>query len=540
MGSLNERAMGLVGPMLPYPRLTRAIENHKWLPFVAFYCIFCNIPYWIAAHEFGFSPLGWFCVTYAAVGLIALFVPRPVTLVLLLVVTAADIICGACMTYYVPVRECLQNIRVAIESSAAHPLRSLSVLLFSLLIVAMASLMPRKALPKKQRRLAAACLLAFAAFFLCGDIVSTRLTTGYFPAPFGKAPDTDGLSFSSKNHAPRLARVPLLRLKRLWDWNASLSTAEEKGRTARSPVPSATAVAIKASGIFSGQNRGELPDVVVTVVESWGVAEDSSLQTAMVKPYLDPELLAKYQVFQGSVPFYGATVAGEARELCGNEIGYYLIRAPASDLTGCLPERLASLGYHSIAVHGMSGLMFDRQIWYRRLGFQELWFREELEKQGLPNCASAFLGTCDADVAAWIGRRLEEDTSRPKLIHWMTLNSHLPVPVPSYLRDGAPCTTDIGLQPHSALCSWYQLVENVHRSVAQLASGPLGRPTIFVVVGDHAPPFGDPGLRGRFSQSDVPYVVLVPRSEVATSKLMLAHSTPSPTPRPARSQLQTP
>lgn len=540
MGSLSVRAMGFVGSTLPYPRATHVIENFKWLPFVAFYCIICNFPYWIAAREFGFSPLGWFCVTYAAVGLIALFVPRPVTLVLLLVLTAADIICGACMTYYVPIRECLLNIRVAIESSAAHPLRSLLVFSSILLIAAIVILLPSKKLPKNQRWLAAACLVTFAVVILCGDVVSTRLTTGYFPPPFGKAPGTDGLSFSSKIRAPRLARIPLIRLKRLWDWNASLSAVEEKGRTARSPVPSATAVAIKASGIFSGENHGELPDVVVTVVESWGVAQDASLQKAMVEPYLEPELLAKYQVFQGSVPFYGATVAGEARELCGNEIGYYLIRAPASDLKGCLPERLASLGYHRIAVHGMKGLMFDRLIWYRKLGFQELWFQEELEKQGLPNCASAFMGTCDADVAAWIGRRLEEDTSRPKLIHWMTLNSHLPVPVPSYLRDGAPCSADIGLQPHTALCSWYQLVENVHRSVAQLASGPLGRPTIFVVVGDHAPPFGDPDLRDRFSQSDVPYVVLVPRSEVATSKLMFAHNAPSPTPRPIQSQRQTP
>jgi hypothetical protein len=526
--------------MLPYPRVARFIENSKWLPFVAFYCIICNVPYWIAAREFGFSPLGLICVTYALVGLIALFVPRPVTLVLLLGITAADIICGACMTYYVPLRECLQNMRVAIESSAAHPLRSLFVFLFFLLIAAMASLMPGKELPKNQRRLAAACLVTFAIVVLCGDVISTRLATGYFPAPFGKAPGADGLSVISKIRAPRLARIPLIRLKRLWDWNASLSAFEEKGRTARSPVPSAAAVAIKASGIFSGQSHGELPDIVVTVVESWGVAQDASLQKAMVESYLEPELLAKYQVFQGSVPFYGATVAGEARELCGNEIGYYLIRAPASDLKGCLPERLASLGYHNIAVHGMSGLMFDRLIWYRKLGFQELWFQEELEKQGLPNCASAFLGTCDADVAAWIGRRLEDDTSRPKLIHWMTLNSHLPVPVPSYLRDGAPCTADIGLQPHTALCSWYQLVENVHRSVAQLASGPLGRPTIFVVVGDHAPPFGDPDLRDRFSQSDVPYVVLVPRSEAAPSKPMFAHNAANPTARPAQSQRRTP
>jgi len=399
--------------------------------------------------------------------------------------------------------------------------------------------MPSAELPKKERQLAGACLVIFAVGILCANAVSIRLTTGYFPPPFGQAPSTDRLEISGIR-VPKLARIPIIRLKRLWDRNASLSAFEEKGRKSRAPVPSATAVAMNASEIFSGKHHGELPDVVVTVVESWGVAQDASLRKAMVEPYLEPELLAKYQVFQGSVPFYGATVAGEARELCGNEIGYYLIRAPASDLQGCLPKRLASLGYYRIAAHGMSGLMFNRLIWYRTLGFQEIWFQEQFEKQGLRNCASAFLGTCDAEIAAWIGRRLETDTSRPKLIHWMTLNSHLPVPVPSYLRDGAPCTADIGLEPHTALCSWYQLIENVHQSVAQLAAGPLGRPTIFVVVGDHAPPFGDPDLRDRFSQSDVPYVVLVPRSEVAQSKMMMAHNAANPGVRPGRSQRQGP
>jgi len=226
MASPTIRAKDRVRSELPHSGAARASGNLSWLCFVTFYCIACNIPYWVTAHEFGFSPLGWFCTTYAAVGFIALCVPRPVTLVLLLVLTAADIICGACMTYYVPLRECLQNIRVAIESSAAHPLRSLLVLLFFLLIIAMASLMPGKQLPGRQRRLAAACLVAFAVFILCADVVSTRLTAGYFPPPFGKAPSTDGLSVSSQTRASQLARIPLIRLKRLWDWNASLSAIE--------------------------------------------------------------------------------------------------------------------------------------------------------------------------------------------------------------------------------------------------------------------------------------------------------------------------
>jgi hypothetical protein len=38
----------------------------------------------------------------------------------------------------------------------------------------------------------------------------------------------------------------------------------------------------------------------------------------------------------------------------------------------------------------------------------------------------------------------------------------------------------------------------------------------------------------------VPYVVLVPRSEVAPSKLMFAHNAPNPAARPAGSHRQTP
>jgi phosphoglycerol transferase MdoB-like AlkP superfamily enzyme len=52
----------------------------------------------------------------------------------------------------------------------------------------------------------------------------------------------------------------------------------------------------------------------------------------------------------------------------------------------------------------------------------------------------------------------------------------------------------------------------VQESVARLAETPGLRPTIFVVVGDHAPPFVREDVRDRFSQTRVPYVVLMPRA----------------------------
>jgi hypothetical protein len=539
MGLLSYCEKRLVGSMLPYPWATRVIEDFKWLPFVMFYCVFCNIPYWIAAHEFSFESLGWFCVQYAAVGLVALFVPRFVTLVWLLALTAADIICGACMTYHVPVRECLENIRVAFESSATHPFRSLSVLLPALLIAATAALLPGKEMLKNQRRLAGACLIVFAVVIVGGEALSIYRTTGHFPIPFQTRPVRDR-SGSGKSNALQLIRVPIVRLNRLWKMDEKLTALEEKGRITRFTVPSATAVAMDAAGITSGEGNRQKPNLVLALVESWGLAEDSPLRNAMVTPYAQPELLAKYEVLQGSVPFYGATVAGEARELCGNSIGYYVIRAPASDLKSCLPQRLAALGYDRIAIHGFSSHMYVRSVWYRTMGFQERWFHEQLQQQGLPDCNGVFIGTCDADIAAWVGRRLNEASSRPKFIHWMTLNSHLPVTVPVLLHDAAPCLADLGLESNSQLCSWYQLIANVHRSVAQLALGPLGRPTIFVIVGDHAPPFGDPALRDRFSQSEVPYVVLVPRSAHNPSKAVIAHNAANPASGPRQAPRQSP
>jgi hypothetical protein len=47
--------------------------------------------------------------------------------------------------------------------------------------------------------------------------------------------------------------------------------------------------------------------------------------------------------------------------------------------------------------------------------------------------------------------------------------------------------------------------------VSQLAVEVHDRPTVFVLVGDHAPPFGDPQLRNQFSTTQVPYLMLTPR-----------------------------
>jgi phosphoglycerol transferase MdoB-like AlkP superfamily enzyme len=154
--------------------------------------------------------------------------------------------------------------------------------------------------------------------------------------------------------------------------------------------------------------------------------------------------------------------------------------------------------------------MFDRKTWYQRIGFQEQWFEDQLEKIGLPKCAGAFTGTCDAAIADWLTQRLERHQPDPQFLYWMTLNSHLPVPMSSALPAEGSCSISPTLGQYPSLCSWYHLVFNVHDSVARMAMSEVARPTVFVVVGDHAPPFATPALRSQFSDAVVPYILLIP------------------------------
>jgi phosphoglycerol transferase MdoB-like AlkP superfamily enzyme len=172
-----------------------------------------------------------------------------------------------------------------------------------------------------------------------------------------------------------------------------------------------------------------------------------------------------------------------------------------------------AMGYHSMAVHGYSARMFDRVDWYGRIGFDETWFRDQLQGQGLPMCPGPFPGTCDADTSVWIGDQLEKNSDSPQFIYWVTLNSHLPVPIPNLVKDPPSCSESSITAENRAICSWYQLVFNVHRSVSELALRATTRPTIFLIVGDHAPPFSSARLRSQFSDRVVPYVLLVPKRD---------------------------
>ena len=538
MGSQDSCSQKLISLDLGSSEAPETIDRISWLAYAAFYALIANVPYWFASYEFGFWHLGWFCIQYAAVGLLALVVPRFASALLLFGVIAADLLDGVCGSFALPIREAAANVGALRAFTISRMICSVLTLMLTLIVVSAAGRLSRGLHSRRSRLRVAMALAAFMCFVVGADVLSIRLATGRLPVTLRSSTRTDGADLRL-GRAPRFARIPVIRLVRSEISDLRQSADEKKVAATATSTPSAAEIGLRTAGVPSQIGTGEFPNVVLIVVESWGLA-NGVLKDAVVQPYSQSELADRYNVIQGTVPFNGATVAGEARELCGRSMGYHIVNATAVETRSCLPMRLAALGYYNIALHGMTGNMFDRSKWYATIGFQERWFNEQFKQAGLPDCEGAFDGTCDADVAAWIGRRLGQRSPRPYFVHWMTLNSHLPVFVPAPLSNPAPCLQTDSLTPNTPLCSWYQLITNVHRSVAELATGNLARPTVFIIVGDHAPPFADPALQERFSQSDVPYVVLLPRTEQIPSRTVMAHIALTSSTGSAKRSIQTP
>jgi hypothetical protein len=434
-------------------------------------------------------PHGYINMECLAIGAAGMFLPRGVVFAALLTESVVDFAYGVCYTYRFSPSELFSSLRYLPSIPETRLLEGLALLASSVLICWLLA----RARPHPRSRMRTACaLLACAVIATAIDLV-------------------DGQNLLWRKDSTltsyRLVRSPALVLS-LWEVSAIRMGAPSPGDNGH-PMASASAEAIAFLDHRAG--AAESPNVVLIVVESWGLPRDAHLAQALVASYDDPRITARYRLTSGTAPFTGLTVPGEARELCHSTIGFGILHVSPALAGHCLPSLFHSRGYQDLAIHGFVGQMFYRNSWYRELGFDRSWFGPELHLLGLPDCPGAFPGTCDTAIAKWIGDTLlAEGQDKPRLIYWVTLNSHLPEPAHPDLPDDGVCASEPALRNSTALCSWFRLVQAVHQSVQRTALASAGRPTVFVLVGDHAPQFSDPDLRAEFSSIEVPYVMLTP------------------------------
>jgi len=277
-------------------------------------------------------------------------------------------------------------------------------------------------------------------------------------------------------------------------------------------VPSAAAEVLARAPAWTGP-------IVLVVVESWGsfaLSQDDAFVTA---PLDVPGVQARYRVIRGGVHYHGATSEAELRELCSVQMNYReALRLPLREETAalahrCLPAVLDRRGYRSVAFHGFLPIYYQRPEWYAAVGFREMHFLGDPTFRASRWCGTAFRGVCDEDALAAVGRRLRKDTGSGNVfLYLVTLGTHLPVDEAMASSTPRSCTGTPSTSADVQVCALALKVGQLLATVAQVAAADAVRDAIWIVVGDHPPPFlGEAGKR-LYAHDQVPFVALLPRS----------------------------
>lgn len=259
------------------------------------------------------------------------------------------------------------------------------------------------------------------------------------------------------------------------------------------------------------RNQLDVPDLtsrnlVVILVESWGQPNNSADRQVFDTIWKPERWSAKYDVSTGTSNYYGSTTNAELREWCGVWADF---KSFDFDNADCVPKRFADAGFDTYALHSFDGVFFDREEWYPKLGFQHELFAAELKDHGASSCPGVFAGVCDPDVPKIIGNLLRQDAQKLKLVYWLTVNGHLPIPADDTLKTGK---CDLGSKEWAAdyplLCRSYEIQRQLSDSITDEIMSPEFPDADILIVGDHMPPFFPRYLRTRFDSGKVPWIML--------------------------------
>lgn len=275
--------------------------------------------------------------------------------------------------------------------------------------------------------------------------------------------------------------------------------------TKTADVPFESAVA--KSGLTAGAVAARGNNLLIVMVEGLGAFADPEDRAVLGDKLRAVTRSAPYRLVTGTSHYSGSTTGGESRELCGRWGDHRDYLAGDHD---CLPRQLARRGYETIAYHGFSAAMFDRDRWYPRIGFTRMHFEAQLARDHgdllTRRCGSVFEGLCDDQLGAVVARELTTRSERPKLVYWLTLNSHIPFVAERDVQLG--CAGDRPRIDNATVCALTEYWADVIDQVAVIATDPDLPPTDILIVGDHHTPFWERAAKDRFVLGEVDWFLL--------------------------------
>lgn len=252
-------------------------------------------------------------------------------------------------------------------------------------------------------------------------------------------------------------------------------------------------------------------NVALILVESQGLLKSEPDMRSVLAPLTGPAIRKRYSVRIGDVRFFGATMFGELRSLCHIYVPH-TVPSELPRLDACLPNVLRRRGYETLSYHGFSRWFYERERWYPKIGFEHSYFAENLLPLAPPegHCGSGFQELCDLWIADLVERELVAPSVHRKLVYWLTVNTHYPVPSELARESGLDCAASETLREHPDSCALARIHFRLYTRLAQMALNSNLPATRFIVVGDHMPPFPTLSERALYDDEHVPFVELTP------------------------------
>ena len=241
--------------------------------------------------------------------------------------------------------------------------------------------------------------------------------------------------------------------------------------------------------------------ILLIVAESWGATREQIVQQEILKNIYNQKANLEF-IKDGYFEFSGATVQGELRELCQMNVhnGYAFRKTPAEKFKKCLPNYLKNQGYNTIALHGASSQLYDRNNWYPKAGFQTSLFAENLPNE--KRC-TAFNGVCDSELFKVVGNEFYKNEKL--FFYWITLTSHASYPVSDIYNNRLDC--DRLQLAKGDICNNMRMHTQFFDDLAELIKKPEMKGVEVVVVGDHMPPImGDVPLYKNLRWQEVSWL----------------------------------
>jgi hypothetical protein len=266
----------------------------------------------------------------------------------------------------------------------------------------------------------------------------------------------------------------------------------------------------KKSITFKEYTLDSTSNQMLIIVESFGLIKDSLKRAAFQKDISAVFETKNWKTNWGKTEFTGSTTRSELRELlnCVGDYRYFINADHATNFTSIFHIKKKQ-GYNTIAIHSYKANMFERPIWWRNIGADEVYFSEDLQLatnfQINLNYESPFTAVNDEDAFRFI--QSKTSVKGKQFVYLLTENAHLPF---KGKIDSPTSSKFFSVEKEPYLS---EEAKNQNKRITNFLNYVAKNLDVYkfqkiLIVGDHMPPFLNKNDREFYSDELVPYVIV--------------------------------